>query len=104
MKNLKVFLTYESSALVLISLFKLAETMGFGICSVFSRHQYRHCFPDWYLPATNRIKGRLSMILLVVNALLIHNQLLPEKHWANIPLILAACITLLVYGIVLENT
>ncbi|MGB3976617.1 MAG: glycosyltransferase family 39 protein [bacterium] len=60
-------------------------------------------FLDWYLPATNRIKGRLSMILLVVNALLIHNQLLPEKHWANIPLILAACITLLVYGIVFRK-
>ena len=60
-------------------------------------------FLDWYQPAKNRTKGRLSMILMVANALLIQNQLLPDKHWANIPLILIACILLFAYGVLFRK-
>ncbi len=60
---------------------------------------------DLYLPSNiNKKKGRLTLILLPVNALLIQNQWLPDNHFAHIPLILFAAAALLVYGIVFRNT
>jgi hypothetical protein len=57
-------------------------------------------FIDLYLPSgTNRNKGRLALILIPVNALLIQNQLLPDNHPAHVPLVALAAICLLVYGI-----
>ncbi|MCD4655871.1 hypothetical protein K8T06_18275, partial [bacterium] len=59
---------------------------------------------DWVLPALNRRKGRLTLLLVSVNLLLVQDQFLNNKHWIDVFLISIAAVLLLIYGIMFRTS
>jgi len=54
---------------------------------------------DWILPAADRQKGRLTLLLLAINMFLYNDQYVHQNHILSIFLVCTAAILLLVYGI-----